>query len=62
MTTKKAKEYGVPLIDAQSALEKTPRVFFDSNHFDAEGHQIVGKLVADALRGKTTFAAGRPDH
>jgi lysophospholipase L1-like esterase len=54
-----AEEYGIPLINAQSELEKTPRVFFDSNHFDVEGHEIVGNLVVDALKGKKTFAARR---
>ena len=58
---KVADEYGIPLIDAQSALEKTPRVFFDSSHFDAEGHEIVGNLVANALKGQTSFAARHPD-
>jgi lysophospholipase L1-like esterase len=54
---KVADEYGIPLIDAQSELEKTPRVFFDSCHFDAEGHEIVGKLIADVLMKTEVLAA-----
>jgi len=44
-----AQEYGVSVIDAKGKLEETPRVFFDSVHFDAEGHEIVGKLIAEVL-------------
>jgi lysophospholipase L1-like esterase len=56
-----AEEYGIPLIDAKSELEKTPRVFFDSCHFDAEGHEIVGNLIVDALMEKKSFAARHLD-
>jgi hypothetical protein len=40
----------VTLVDAASKLDETPRVFFDDlNHFDAEAHEMVGKLVRDVL-------------
>jgi lysophospholipase L1-like esterase len=44
-----AQEYDVTLIDAKSKLEEAPRVFFDPVHFDAEGHEIVGRLIAGVL-------------
>lgn len=44
-----AQEYDVPIVDAKSKLDERPRVFFDSVHFDAEGHEIVGKLLMDVL-------------
>jgi lysophospholipase L1-like esterase len=44
-----AQEYDVRLVDAKSKLEETPGVFFDHCHFDAEGHEIVGQLVKEAL-------------
>jgi lysophospholipase L1-like esterase len=45
-----AKDYKVPLVDAQSKLEQNPRVFFDeANHFDAEGHEMVGKMIRNVL-------------
>jgi lysophospholipase L1-like esterase len=45
-----ARQYSVPLIDAKSRLEQSPWVFFDdANHFDAEGHEIVGGLISEAL-------------
>jgi tetratricopeptide (TPR) repeat protein len=45
-----AEEYNVTLVDAASKLDETPRVFFDDlNHFDAEAHEMVGKLVRDVL-------------
>jgi hypothetical protein len=44
-----AQEYDVPLVDAKSKLDESPRVFFDFDHFDAQGHEMVGKLVADVL-------------
>jgi lysophospholipase L1-like esterase len=45
-----ARDYKVPLVDAQSKLEQNPRVFFDeANHFDAEGHEIVGEMIRDVL-------------
>jgi lysophospholipase L1-like esterase len=52
-----ADKYGIPLIDAQAALEKRPDVFFDSCHFDAQGHEIVGKLIADVLMKANVLAA-----
>lgn len=52
-----AEEYGVPLIDAKSELEKRPRVFFDGCHFDVEGHEIVGNLIADVLMKTKVLAA-----
>ncbi len=51
-----AEQYGVPLIDAKSALEKTPRVYFDICHFDAEGHAIVGNLIANVLTNTKSLA------
>ena len=45
-----AKEYDVAVVDARSELNKRPRVFFDMVRFDGEGHEILGRLVADLLR------------
>jgi lysophospholipase L1-like esterase len=47
-----AGEYGVELIDAESKLDETPRVYFDICHFDAEGHEIVGKLIGEVLHNE----------
>ena len=45
-----AQDYKVPLVDVQSRLEQNPRVYFDeANHFDAEGHEMVGKMIRDVL-------------
>jgi lysophospholipase L1-like esterase len=44
-----AAEHGVPVVDAASELNKTPEVFWDYCHFDEKGHQIVGRLVAEAI-------------
>jgi lysophospholipase L1-like esterase len=44
-----SQEYDVPLVDAKSRLDANPRVYFDFCHFDAEGHKIVGELIADVL-------------
>ena len=57
-----AEQNGIPLIDAKAELEKTPRVFFDICHFDAEGHEIVGNLIANALKKRELSAAKHPDN
>jgi lysophospholipase L1-like esterase len=44
-----ASAYTVTLIDGKSVLNKNARVFFDSCHFDAEGHEMIGKLIKDVL-------------
>jgi lysophospholipase L1-like esterase len=44
-----SQEYDVPLVDAKSKLDANPRVYFDFCHFDAEGHKMVGELIADVL-------------
>jgi lysophospholipase L1-like esterase len=45
-----AAKHSVLLVDAAQELEKNPDVFFDLSHFTAEGHETVGRLVADALK------------
>jgi lysophospholipase L1-like esterase len=54
-----AEQFGDEVIDAGSELDKTPSVYFDFCHFDAQGQAIVGKLVADAIKsaGVNTVAA-----
>jgi lysophospholipase L1-like esterase len=44
-----ANAHGITVVDAKSELEKTPRVFFDTVHFDQEGHETVGRMLRDAL-------------
>jgi lysophospholipase L1-like esterase len=58
-----AAEHRVAVIDAASELDKVPEVYWDFSHFDARGHEIVGRLVADAIEaaGASRAAArGRP--
>jgi len=45
-----ASEHGVTIVDAASELSKVPDAFWDHCHFDESGHEIVGRLVADAIR------------
>jgi len=53
-----AEQFGDEVIDAGSELDKTPSVYIDFCHFDAQGQAIVGKLVADAIKsaGANTMA------
>jgi hypothetical protein len=44
-----ANQYGVQVIDAVGELNRNADVYFDFTHFDETGHQIVGRLVANAL-------------
>lgn len=44
-----ADRYGVQVIDAVGELNKNADVYFDFTHFDETGHQIVGRLVTNAL-------------
>ncbi len=43
-----AKEHDIPLVDVRTRFESVPRVYFDLIHFDVEGHEIVGTMLADA--------------
>ncbi len=51
-----AAEHGVTVVDAAHELSKVPDAFWDHCHFDESGHEIVGRLVADAIR---SIGAGR---
>jgi lysophospholipase L1-like esterase len=53
-----AGKFGIQVIDAASELNKTPNVYFDFAHFDPEGHEIVGRLVADVIKGAQMNSAG----
>ena len=44
-----ADRHGVQVIDAVGELNKNADVYFDFTHFDETGHQIVGRLVMNAL-------------
>jgi len=45
-----AAEHGVPVIDAAAELSKIEGVYFDFCHFDAKGHELVGRLVAGVMK------------
>jgi len=45
-----ASEHGIPVVDAASELNKHPDVFWDYCHFDEKGHEIVGRMVAEAIK------------
>jgi hypothetical protein len=45
-----ALQFGAQVLDAASELDKAPGVYFDFCHFDRQGHEIVGRLVADAIK------------
>lgn len=44
-----AAEHKITVVDAASELSKVPEVYWDHCHFDAKGHEIVGRLVAAAV-------------
>jgi lysophospholipase L1-like esterase len=55
-----AAEQGVAVVDAASELNKVPEVFWDFCHFNERGHEIVGRLVADAIEAaRARRAAGK---
>ena len=45
-----ASEHGIPVVDAASELNKHPDVFWDYCHFDEKGHEIAGRMVAEAIK------------
>jgi hypothetical protein len=58
-----AEAYDVEVIDAASVLEGIPGVFVDVCHFNEEGHQKVGELLAERiskLLAKESPIAGSP--
>jgi lysophospholipase L1-like esterase len=55
-----AAEHGIAIVDAAGELNKTPEVYWDFCHFDQRGHEIVGRLVADAIEAaRTSLAAAK---
>jgi lysophospholipase L1-like esterase len=44
-----ADQQGVQVIDAVGELNKNADVYFDFTHFDETGHEIVSRLVANAI-------------
>jgi hypothetical protein len=44
-----AAEKNVALVDAAQALEDHPSYFIDFCHFDADGHRLLGQLLADRI-------------
>lgn len=55
-----ADEHGVPIVDAARELNKVADVYWDFCHFDQRGHEIVGRLVADAIEtARANWAAGK---
>jgi hypothetical protein len=44
-----AHKYGAELVDAAKLLDEHPHVFFDSCHFNANGHRMVGELLASRI-------------
>ena len=52
-----ARENSVPLIDVEAQLNREPglnvpqdRLFMDLVHFDQNGHQVVGELIAQQFK------------
>lgn len=56
-----ADQHGVQVIDAVSELNKNADVYFDFNHFDEAGHEIVGRLVARAIEDARKSSVSSPD-
>jgi len=44
-----ARESGATIVEAGTALDRHPSVYFDFCHFSAEGHRIVADLLAPAV-------------
>lgn len=42
--------YGVPVIDAVAELNVNADVYFDQCHFDKNGHEVVGRLIVNAIK------------
>lgn len=44
-----AREHGAPVIDAAQELSTREELYIDFCHFDARGHEIIGRLVAEVV-------------
>jgi lysophospholipase L1-like esterase len=44
-----ARQYGAPVIDAVQELSAREELYMDFCHFDARGHEIVGRLIAEVV-------------
>jgi lysophospholipase L1-like esterase len=56
-----AVKHGIAVVDAAGELSKVPEVYWDFCHFNEDGHEIVGRLVAEAIeaaRAKRTAGKG----
>ncbi len=47
-----ASQHGISIVDAAAELDKHPEIFWDYCHFDEKGHEIVGQLVAAAIKAR----------